>query len=64
MDYNYKNEMSIKSINEILKLNICHFFNSDIILNIFDVIYKENHMSTKKEDENWENYQHNKRKRK
>ena len=51
IDYIYENKEDLKSMTEKLKLNLFNHPDLEIILNTFDIIYKENHISLEKEDE-------------
>ena len=50
--YNYKNNMDKNSIIDKLELNQSKYSNLEIILNIFDSMYKNNQLSIEKNDEN------------
>ncbi len=52
LTYNYKNKMDKHSIIDKLELNPSKYSNLEVILNIFDSIYKKNQISIEKNDEN------------
>ena len=52
LTYNYKNKMDKNSIIDKLELNPSKYSNLEVILNIFDSIYKKNQISIEKNDEN------------